>query len=229
MREAFASRTRLINSAPESVLAGLDELAAADPAAASDLTALWIDALGRAGRMAALEAVFLRGKPLGTRTGLTQAHYIASHYGRLVDAALRFGLGRWWQGHHFYDEGRWGITNTAWGFRWVWRIMFPGYPRLPGVREARGEEVFDFRCVVVDDAKTPGHPVTLLDWCLPDGKMNALVTRAVRPFVRWFVWDLTRSELVGLIDGAIILARIPVRIPFGKKWRTTTFYMHHWL
>lgn len=47
--------------------------------------------------------------------------------------------------------------------------------------------------------------------------------------IRWFVWDLTRSELVGLVGGRVILARIPVRIPFTRRWRTTTFYMHRWL
>ncbi|ORA57184.1 hypothetical protein EJ571_08955 [Mycobacteroides franklinii] len=38
-----------------------------------------------------------------------------------------------------------------------------------------------------------------------------------------------RSELVGLVGGRVILARIPVRIPFGRRWRTTGFSMHRWL
>lgn len=192
----------------------------------ADLTWQWLDELGKAGDLAALEAVFLMGTPLDDTDGLTQAGYLASPYGRLVDSLLRWGLGRWWQGHRFYDGGTRGISNTPREFRWVWRMLFPGYPRPVG---CRGEEVFDFRAVTVADAKDPAHRVTLLDWHLPIGKMNHWVTAVVRPVVRWFVWDLTRSELVGLNGGRVILARIPVRIPFGRRWRTTTFYMHRWV
>ncbi len=166
------------------------------------------------------------GAPLPQRAGLTQARYLASPYGRFVDSLLRWGLTRWWQGHRFYDEGRRGISNTPRQFRWVWRLLFPGYPRPAG---CRGEEVFDFRAVTVADAKHPEHRVTLLDWHLPAGKMNRWITALALPVIRWFVWDLTRSELVGLVGGRVILARIPARIPFTRRWRTTTFYMHRWL
>lgn len=208
------------------MLAGLDRLGRSDPDRADELTWLWLDELGKARNLAVLEALFLMGSPVGGRAGLTQARYLASPYGPLVDSLLRWGLGRWWQGHRFFDGGRSGISNTHREFRWVWRLLFPGYPRPVG---RRGEEVFDFRTVTVDDAKTPGHRVTLLDWHLPPGKMHRVVTAAVRPVVRWFVWDLTRSELVALAGGRVILARIPVRIPFGRRWRTTSFYMHRWL
>lgn len=212
--------------APDDVLAELARLAEPGQDRAEALTWQWLDELGRAGDLAALEAIFLTGTPLDRPVGLTQARYLASPYGKFVDAVLRWGLSRWWQGHRFYDAGRQGISNTHPEFRWVWRVMFPGYPRPQG---RRGEEVFDFRTVAIDDVKTPGHRVTLLDWNLPPGKMNRLVTALVRPAVRWFVWDFTRSELVGLVGGKVILARIPVRIPFGRRWRTTSFYMHRWL
>ena len=217
---------RRATAASEGVRAGLARLGQSDPGHAEELTWQWLDELGKAGNIAALEAVFLTGTPLGPRDGLTQARYLASPYGRIVDSLLRWGLGRWWQGHRFSDDGRRGISNTHREFRWVWRLMFPGYPRPAG---CRGEEVFDFRTVTVDDAKNPQHSVTLLDWHLPAGKMNRWVTALARPVVRWFVWDLTRSELVGVVGGQVILARIPVRIPFGRRWRTTTFYMHRWL
>ncbi|WP_078290371.1 hypothetical protein [Mycobacterium sp. D16R24] len=217
---------RRATAASEGVRAGLARLAQSDPGHAEELTWQWLDELGKAGNLAALEAIFLMGTPLVGADGLTQARYLASPYGRLVDSLLRWGLGRWWQGHRFSDGGRCGISNTHREFRWAWRLMFPGYPRPGG---CRGEEVFDFRTVTIEDSKTPGHRVTLLDWHLPPGKMNRVVTAAVRPVARWFVWDLTRSELVALAGGDIILARIPVRIPFGRRWRTTTFYMHRWV
>ncbi|MGH3723992.1 MAG: hypothetical protein ACRDUS_07665 [Mycobacterium sp.] len=226
MHDAFSSPGQLSATDAKRLLVDLALLDPSDPDLVEQLTWRWLDELGRARNLAALEAVFLVGTPLGARSGVTQARYLGSPYGPLVDWVLRRSLGRWWQGHRFYDSGRCGISNTHREFRWVWRLMFPGYPRPAG---CRGEEVFDFRTVVVDDAKTPGHRVTLLDWHLPPGKMNRVVTALARPVVRWFVWDLTRSELVALADGRIILARIPVRIPFGRRWRTTTFYMHRWL
>lgn len=226
MSEAFASRSRLSDAEPGRLIAELTRLDRTDPARVDELTWQWLDELGKAGDVTTLEAIFLMGAPLVQRAGLTQARYLASPYGRFVDSLLRWGLTRWWQGHRFYDEGRRGISNTPRQFRWVWRLLFPGYPRPSG---CRGEEVFDFRAVTVADAKRPEHRVTLLDWHLPAGKMNRWITALARPVIRWFVWDLTRSELVGLVGGRVILARIPVRIPFTRRWRTTTFYMHRWL
>lgn len=175
---------RLSDAEPGRLIAELTRLDRTDPARVDELTWQWLDELGKAGDVTTLEAIFLMGAPLVQRAGLTQARYLASPYGRFVDSLLRWGLTRWWQGHRFYDEGRRGISNTPRQFRWVWRLLFPGYPRPSG---CRGEEVFDFRAVTVADAKRPEHRVTLLDWHLPMRQDEPLDyrTRASRdPMVR---------------------------------------------
>lgn len=77
-------------AASEGVRAGLARLDQSDPGHAADLMWQWLDELGKAGDLAALEAVFLMGTPLEGADGLTQARYLASPYGRLVDSLLRW-------------------------------------------------------------------------------------------------------------------------------------------
>lgn len=185
--------------------------------------------LGRTNQWHRLGEIFATGKPLSPLEGRTRARYVMSFAGRIplvpraIDKLVGLGLRRWWRGHRFYDGGREGISSSGYGFRWVWRVMFPGYERP---RVARGEEVFDFHVRTVPSTTDPNQLVSGLEWYGTDEKVK---WQSMRALFHWIAWDLTRSELVELSPGGPIMARITWRVPGTSKWWLTSYYCHRWL
>ena len=190
---ATKARTTAVRQTTAERVAGLRELAAADPIGAQDAAWAWFERLGRAtaddrdGAAGRLAELFACGRPSREIDGATDGILVAPLIHPAVDVVARGLTSVWmpWMGKSFDAAAERGDNRLTGSTRWLGRLLWPRYATRPG---PDGRLAFDFETRVERGAVDPNVDVLVIDYA-PIADNPRLVIRSVR------------DELVEIVPG----------------------------